>query len=82
LDSATNPLKPIEEREAAANKPKGQKQLLIGYTEEASESGIRVPPPPPAYVPPKELKKQRKMNKGGAELNNEAGSEKEYRQQQ
>jgi hypothetical protein len=56
--------------------------LLIGYTEEAGESGIGVPPPPPAYVPPKELKKQRKMNKGGAKLNNEAGSGMEYRQKQ
>ena len=86
-DTASSPLKCIQEGvEGGGVRPKAQKQLLL--TANAVEgTGSGVPPPPPAYVPPKELKRQKKekaaMGEEKRAVNNDkAGSSEGRRKQQ
>ena len=85
-DTASSPLKPVQEgEEPGKQRPKAKKQLLLLASE--GEAGESIPPPPPSYTTPKELKRQKK-EKAAAEASTilanktKAGSTEERRQHQ
>jgi hypothetical protein len=85
MDTASSPLKSVDEGGGSERTgAKAKKQLMLGYVEDNSD--VCIPPPPPEYILPKELKKQRRTGKGGSDIsaqgNNVAGFGPERRPQQ
>nr|TKW10491.1 hypothetical protein SEVIR_6G168000v2 [Setaria viridis] len=82
-DTATSPVKPMEEKHGRSREVLAKKQLSM-TAEPSNKVEICVPPPPPKYISPREKKKQKKLIETEKEVPNTTmvDSEKEDNREQ